>query len=252
MTEKWFEGRTALVTGGARGIGRAICETLARRGAHLAVNYRTSQRKAEETVSKIIAAGSRAVAIRADISDRDQGTTMVRQVTEQLGPVELLVNNASVLNRIAPDELTPEIWQQTLGVNLTGTYLVTWAVKDSMILRRFGRIVNISSIAALRPRPRSIAYAVTKAGLVALTKGCAEAFAPYNIRVNCVAPGLIETNMIAAVESQLIEKFIAETPMGRIGQPDEIASVVEFLLSDASRFITGQTLIASGGRVMVP
>jgi 3-oxoacyl-[acyl-carrier protein] reductase len=177
---------------------------------------------------------------------------MVRQVTEQLGPVDLLVNNAAVFYLLAPGEADPETWQRTLDVNLTGAYNVTWAVKDSMIARRFGRIVNLSSISALRPRPRSIAYAVSKAGLIALTRCCAEAWAPHNIRVNAVSPGLIETEMVAVAEPELIDKLVAETPMGRIGQPADVASVVAFLLSDESSFMTGQTLVVCGGRVMVP
>ena len=213
MTERWFEGRTALVTGGARGIGRAICEMLARRGARVAVNYRTSRQEAAETVARIKVGGGTAIGVRADVSDRDQVTAMVREVTEQLGPVDLLVNNAAVFALLAPGEVTPELWQQTLDVNLTGAYLVTWAVKDSMISRRFGRIVNLSSIGALRARPRSIAYSVAKAGLIALTKCCAEAWAPHNIRVNAVAPGLIESEMIARAEPQGL-KNEWESPKG--------------------------------------
>jgi len=252
MIEKWFEGRTALVTGGSRGIGRAICELLAGRGARVAVNYRTSRGAAEEAAARIRGAGGEAIAVRADVSDLDQVTAMVREVTEQLGPVDLLVNNAAVFHLLANGEMTPEAWRQTLDVNLTGAYHVTWGVKDSMISRRFGRIVNLSSISALRPRPRSIAYAVSKAGLVAMTRCCAEAWAGFNIRVNAVAPGLIETEMIADAEPQLLEKLIAETPMGRIGQAPDVASAVAFLLSDESGFITGQTLVVCGGRVMLP
>ena len=252
MTEKCFEGRTALVTGGARGIGRAICETLARHGARVALNYRTSQQDAEETIRGITAVGGKAIAVRADVSDSDQVTGMVRQVTDQLGPVDLLVNNAAVFHLLTSGEVPREVWQQTLDVNLTGAYLLMWAVKESMIARRFGRIVNVSSIGGLRPRPRSIAYSVSKAGLIALTKCCAEAWATYDIRVNAVAPGLIETEMIAGAEPELVEKLIGETPMGRIGQPADVASVVAFLLSDESSFITGQTLVVCGGRVLLP
>jgi 3-oxoacyl-[acyl-carrier protein] reductase len=252
MIEKWFEGRTALVTGGARGIGRAICETLGRRGARVAVNYRASREAAEETAGGIKSAGGEAIAVHAYVSDLEQTTAMVRAVTEQLGPVDLLVNNAAVFHLLAPGEVTADVWRQTLDVNLTGAYHATWAVKDSMISRRFGRIVNLSSIGGLRARPRSIAYAVSKAGLIAMTKCCAEAWAGFNIRVNAVAPGLIETDMIAGAEPQLLDKLVAETPLGRIGQPDDVASAVGFLLSEESGFITGQTLVVCGGRVMLP
>ena len=251
-TTQRFDGKIALVTGGARGIGRAICELLASRGASVAINYRTSQTDAEETLARIQTDGARAMAVRADVSDRHQVTAMVREVTERLGPVDLLVNNAAVFHLVASGEVTPEDWQQTMDVNLTGAYQVTWAVKDSMIARRFGRIVNLSSIGGLRARPRSIAYSVSKAGLIALTKSSAEAWAPYNIRVNAVAPGLIETEMIAGAEPELIGKIVAETPLGRLGQPGDIAPVVAFLLSDESSFMTGQTLVVCGGRVMLP
>jgi 3-oxoacyl-[acyl-carrier protein] reductase len=252
MTEKWFEGRTALITGGARGIGRAICELLAARGARVAINYQTSRDAAEAIVTRIKSSGAEAIAVRADVADGEQVMAMVRAVTEQLGPVDLLVNNAAVFHLLAAGELTSEVWHETLAVNLTGAYQVTWAVKDSMIARRFGRIVNLSSISALRARPRSMAYAVSKAGVVALTKCCAEAWAGHNIRVNAIAPGLIETDMIAGAEPHLLDKLIAETPMGRIGQPEEVASAVAFLLSEEAAFITGQTLVVCGGRVMLP
>jgi 3-oxoacyl-[acyl-carrier protein] reductase len=252
MTERCFTGKTALVTGGSRGIGKAICETLARRGAGVAVNYRTGESQAAQTAAGITAAGGRALAVRADVSDAGQVSAMVSEVTRQLGPIDLLVNNAGVFHLLAPGEVPREVWEQTLDINLTGTYLVTWAVKETMIERRFGRIVNLSSIAGLRPRPRSIAYAVSKAGLIALTRSCAEAWAGYNIRVNAVAPGLINTEIIGGAEPKLIAQLIGETPLGRIGEPDDVAAVVSFLLSEDSRFMTGQTLDVSGGRVMLP
>jgi 3-oxoacyl-[acyl-carrier protein] reductase len=252
MPERSFHGRTALVTGGARGIGRAIGETLAGRGARVAINYRVSRQAAQEVVDGITAAGGAAIAVRADVTDAGQVAAMVREVSERLGPVDLLVNNAAVFHLLEPGEMTPEVWKQTLDVNLTGVYQVTWAVKDSMLARRFGRIVNLSSIGGLRARPRSIAYSVSKAGIIALTRCCAEAWAGQNIRVNAVAPGLIETDMIAGAGTQLIGKLVAETPMGRIGQPADVASAVAFLLSDDADFITGQTLVVCGGRVMLP
>src|SRR5438105_2383190 len=135
MMEQWFAGRTALVTGGGRGIGRAVCELLSRRGARVAVNYRTSRQAAEETIAGIKSGGTNAIAIRADVSDPEQVTAMVRTVTEQLGPVDLLVNNAAVFHLLAPGEMTPQAWDETLAVNLTGAYHVTWAVKDSMMSR---------------------------------------------------------------------------------------------------------------------
>ena len=148
---------------------------------------------------------------------------------------------------------TPEIWQKTLDINLTGVFNTIWAVKQGMIERQFGRIVNISSIAGVRGRPKSIAYSVTKAGVIMLTKSLSEAVAQYNVRVNCVAPGLIDTDMPRSVApDEVMQQLVETTPMKRLGQPEDIAKVVHFLLSDESSFITGQTIIASGGRVLLP
>ena len=252
MNQSEFSGRTALVTGGAKGIGRACCEQLAAAGANVAVNYLSSEAAASEVVKTIEAAGGKAIAVKADVSSADEVTAMVNEVESAFGPIDLLVNNAGIFDFVSHEETSPEIWQRTLDVNLTGCYLATWAVKSGMIERRFGRIVNIASISALRARPMSIAYAVSKAGMVALTKSLAEAVAEHNVRVNAVAPGLIDTEIIADVEQSVLDKLIAATPMRRIGEPSEIADLVLYLLSERSSFMTGQTLVASGGRVTLP
>ena len=253
MVEPSLSGLTALVTGGSGGIGRAICVRLAQAGIKVAVNYQSNEAKALETAALVKKAGSTACTVCADVADREQVLAMVQQITDNLGPVDLLVNNAAVFDFVGHDEITPEIWKRSLDVNLTGPYNVIWAVKQGMIERRFGRIVNISSIAGIRGRPNSISYAVTKSGLNMLTKSLSDALAEYNVRINGIAPGLIDTEMprIAASE-EVMAQLVEATPMKRIGQPEDIASVVYFLLSDESRFMTGQTLVASGGRVMVP
>lgn len=245
-------GRTALVTGGAKGIGAACCLLLARAGARVAVNYRSSSAAAEQLVTRIEAEGGSALACQADVTSDEAVSAMVTHVEATLGPIDLLVNNAGIFDFVSHEETTPEQWQRTLDINLTGCYRVTWAVKTGMIQRRFGRIVNMSSISALRARPMSIAYAVSKAGMTALTKSLAEAVAEHNIRVNAVAPGLIDTEIIQGVDPRVVESIVANTPLGRLGQPDDIAELVLFLLSERSRFMTGQTLVASGGRVMLP
>ncbi|MBC8356519.1 MAG: SDR family oxidoreductase [Planctomycetes bacterium] len=252
MSELEFQGRTALVTGGAKGIGRACCQRLASAGAKVAVNYQFSENAAREVVKQIEAGGGQAIACRADVSSPEDVSALVGQVQEELGPVDLLVNNAGVFDFLAHDQTSLDVWQRTLDVNLTACYLTSWAVKEGMIQRGFGRIVNISSIAALAARPMSIAYAVSKAGVVALTKSLATAIAEHNVRVNAVAPGLIDTEIIADVESNVLDALIESTPMKRIGQATEIAEMVLFLLSERSSFMTGQTLVASGGRVTLP
>jgi 3-oxoacyl-[acyl-carrier protein] reductase len=245
-------GRVALVTGGSRGIGAAIVRRLAQAGARVAVNYRARRDAAEALVAEIHSAGGEALAVGGDVADDGAVVRMVGEVEAALGPVELLVNSAGVFDYLTFDQVTPAIWRRTLDVNLTGTYLMSWAVKDRMLSAGFGRIVNLSSISALQPRPLSIAYAASKAGLAGLTKGCAAAWAARGIRVNAIAPGLIETEILEGVSEPQKQALIAATPMQRIGQPSEIADLTVYLLSDQASFVTGQTIVACGGRCMVP
>ncbi len=190
--------------------------------------------------------------MQADVSLAGDVERMVAEITGKLGPIDFLVNNAGVFDYVAHTETTRAIWQRTIDVNLTGAFLVTWAVKGQMIERGYGRIVNMSSISALDPRPMSIAYSASKAGLLGLTKSLAAALAPHNIRVNAVAPGLIDTEILDGVEPAMLERLIDATPMKRIGTPEEVAELVFFLLSDESSFTTGQTIVSDGGRVMRP
>ena len=250
--DEGLEGRTALVTGGARGIGRAICQRLGDAGANVAINYVSNQAAAEETAKLVEAAGATAHLVQADVSSEQQVQEMVSQVRERFGPVDLLVNNAGVFDYVSHEETTVALWKRTLDVNLTGAFLVSWAVKPEMIERRFGRIVNISSIGGLRARQMSIAYAASKAGLIGFTKSMAEAVAGSNVRVNAVAPGLISTEILDGVAEEQLQDLITATPIQRIGEPAEIAELVVFLLSDRASFTTGQTVVASGGRVLLP
>lgn len=244
--------RTALVTGGSRGIGRACCVRLAQSVARVAVNYVGNETAARETADLVKAAGAESLVVRADVSSRVDVDRMISDVEASLGSIDLLVNNAGIFHFVDHEGTTPDIWQRQVDVNLTGVYNVTWAVKPGMIERGFGRIVNIASIAGLRPRPLSLAYAATKAGVISLTQGLAEALAPHGIRVNCVAPGLTETDILNGVDRSQLDELIRATPIGRIGVPQDIAESVEFLLSDRADFITGQTLVVDGGRVTLP
>ncbi|MEO1994287.1 MAG: glucose 1-dehydrogenase [Planctomycetaceae bacterium] len=248
MNDRLFANRTALVTGGARGIGRSICEMLAAHGAQVAVNYERNEAAARDTMSLIQSLGAEAMMVQADVSNEEQVASMTAEVRERLGPIDLLVNNAGIAASTPHDELPFATWKRMFAVNVDGPFLTTWAVKDEMIARKYGRIVNVSSLAGIKAKARMISYATTKSALISFTRHCAEAFAPYNVRVNCVAPGLTNTELARSANRDLVENLIAITPMGRIGEPEEIASVVKFLLSDDSSFVTGQTVPACGGR----
>ncbi len=248
MSERIFAGRTALVTGGARGIGRAICRMLAESGARVAVNYQQNEAAAQETLAAVKSVGAEGLLARADVSQADDTARMVADVRKRLGPIELLVNNAGIAKSVSHGELTFEAWRRMFAVNVDGPFLTTWAVKDEMIERQYGRIVNVSSLAAILLKKEMIHYATSKAAVIAFTRHCAEAFAPYNVRVNCVAPGLTNTELAQAANPSLVEQLISVTPMGRMAEPAEIAAVVRFLLSDDSSFVTGQTIVACGGR----
>ncbi len=190
-----FEGKVALVTGGARGIGRACCIRLAEGGAAVALNYRSSTEAANETRRLIVERGGTCELFQADVADEPAFRACIRSIRERLGFVDLLVANAGTTKAMGHEDLTYEIWRETMRNNLDGAFVAINAVKDDMLARGFGRIVCISSIAAFRPRARQIDYAAAKAGVVALVRCFAEALAPH-VRVNCVAPGLTSTDML--------------------------------------------------------
>jgi 3-oxoacyl-[acyl-carrier protein] reductase len=247
-----FTGRVALVTGGSRGIGRATALRLASEGADVAISYATRRDAAEAVVAEIAKMGRRAACSPCNVASPDDVARLVTETRERLGPIDLLAHCGAISNLSDHSDLTYERWREMIDVNLNGTFLVVFAVKDEMIARGFGRIVTISSVAALRPRKMQIHYASAKAGVIALTRCCAEAFAPHNVRINGVAPGLIETEMAHVLPEETIRTVVEQTPMGRLGTPEEIAAVIRFLLSEESSFMTGHTIAASGGRIMLP
>ncbi|MCY3761721.1 MAG: SDR family NAD(P)-dependent oxidoreductase [Gemmatimonadetes bacterium] len=244
-----FAGRIALVTGGSRGIGRAICVMLAEQGAAVAVNYAQNEEAARETLGQVEAAGARGLTVQADVSREEEVARMAAAAESGLGPVDLLVNNAGMADNAPHGEVGFPDWKRMFEVNVDGPFLTTWAVKDGMIARGYGRIVNISSLAAMILKKNMIPYATTKADVVAFTRHCSEALAPHNIRVNCLAPGLTDTEMGRSANPDMVEQLIAATPLGRMASPEEMAAAVKFLLSEDSSFITGQTIVACGGRV---
>lgn len=247
-----FADKVVLITGGTRGIGKALALQLAAEGARVALNYMSRQADAEQAVVEVQQLGAEAVAIAGDVSQPDSAGAIVAQAREALGPVDMLVTSAGISMPGPADDVTWERWKTTMSVNLDGTFNMIYAVKDEMIERGFGRIVTVSSIAGLRERENQLPYSTSKAGVIAMTRCAAQAWARKNIRVNCVCPGLTETEMAHTLSPEVHKEILAATPIGRIGRPEEIANLARFLLSEESSYMTGQTIVASGGRVMLP
>lgn len=252
MTTQAFAGRHVLITGGSRGIGRAAAIRLASEGARVSVNYLSRPEPAHETLVLIEQAGSRGVAIPGDVSLPATAKEIADQARAVFGPIDILVHCAGYSVVEPADEVSWESWKRTMDVNLDGTFNMIYAVKEDMLARRFGRIVTTSSVAGLRPRKNQVHYSASKAAVIAMTRCLAEAWAASNVRVNCVCPGLTETEMSYALPPAAREAVISQTPLGRVGEPEEIANVIRFLASEESSFMTGQTLVACGGRVMIP
>lgn len=246
-TEDVFMQKVALVTGSSRGIGRAVAAQLAREGYAVCVNYYERQDKAEELVAELTAEGCRAIAVQADVSDRAAVNAMVARCEKELGDVTLLVNNAGVAGQALFQDVTDEMWDRYFSVNLCGARNTIQAVLPKMIHEKSGCIVNISSIWGQHGASCEVTYSCTKHALIGLTRSLAMELAPSGIRVNCVAPGVIDTDMVKVLGEETLQDLAAQTPLGRLGTPEDIAEAVCFLASDKASFITGQVLTADGG-----
>jgi len=244
LPDRELEGRVALVTGGSRGIGAAVCAELARAGAEVVVNY-TANAEAAEGVRAAIGEGAHAV--RGDVSTMEGATGLVEQVESEVGPIAILVNNAGITRDNLIMKLAEEDWRSVIDTNLGGAFFTCRAVARPMLKRRAGAIVNMSSVVGVHGNAGQTNYAASKAGLIGLTKSLAKELGGRGIRVNAVAPGYISTELTDALPEPAREAILKSTPLGRLGTTDDVAGAVRFLVSDSAAFVTGHVLAVDGG-----
>lgn len=239
--------KVALITGSSRGIGRAEAITLARDGYAVCVNCVEREDKAQELVDMLRSNGCETMWYKADVSDSTAVKQMVAAIEEKLGAVTLLVNNAGIAKQCLFQDMTEDYWRHIFDVNLNGAFNTIQAVLPHMLHEHSGCIINTSSIWGQHGASCEVAYSATKHAIIGLTRSLAQELAPTNIRVNCVAPGVIDTDMVQVLGTETLAALAEDTPVGRLGRPEDIAAVVSFLASDAASFITGQVITSDGG-----
>lgn len=248
-----LNGKVALVTGASSGIGRATAIALAAGGASVAINFHRNEAGADAARAEIVNAGGKAITVQADVTQAPDVQSLVKQTTVEFGPIDILVNNAgSLIERLKILELTEARWDEVVDLNLKSAFLCSQAVTGSMISRKSGSIVNVSSIAGRNGGALgSIHYSTAKGGIITFTKGLAKELAPHGVRVNAVSPGVIATPYHEQFSSaDMMKAYVGMIPLGRIGQPEEVASVICFLASDAASFLVGETIEINGGMFM--
>lgn len=247
MIKPKLEGRTALVTGAAKGIGRCIALRLAERGVRIAVNYRSSADEAEEVAEFIRDEGGEAIAIQADVSDLSQVAEMIEKITGFWTNVDILVNNAGIIDDALLVRMSNESWHGVINTNLNGTFYCTRAVLRGMLRLRWGRIINVGSVVGLRGNAGQANYTASKAAIIGFTKAVAKEVATRNITVNCVTPGYLETETTAVLTQDQKEYWLSVIPQGHFGELDDVAHMVTYLADEKAKYITGQVISVDGG-----
>lgn len=245
-----LDGKVALVTGGSRGIGRAIAVALAREGAKVAINFAGNEKAAEETKALVEQAGSEAILLKADVSDKDADAALIDTVIKTYGKIDILVNNAGITRDNLMLRMKEDDFDAVIDTNLRSVFYLTKAAAKSMMKKRTGRIINMSSVVGLTGNAGQVNYAAAKAGVLGITKSAAKELASRGITVNAVAPGFIETDMTDVLSDTVKESLLHEIPLKRMGEPKDVANAVLFLASDQSAYITGQVIHVDGGLVM--
>ena len=247
MKEKLLSDKVAIVTGGTRGIGRSIVLAICNEGADCAFTYTRDHTLADSLVKEVQNIGRRALSVQLNVRDFEGTKTLIERVKEDLGRLDILVNNAGITRDKSLMMMNKDDWSDVIDTDLTGVFNTTRACIITFLKQKSGNIVNISSASGIHPLPGQVNYAAAKAGVIGFTKSLAKEVAPYNVRVNAVAPGFIKTDMTANFSEKYREKLNKMIPAGRFGAPDEVSRVVVFLLSDESRYITGQVIQIDGG-----
>ncbi|MED3880340.1 3-oxoacyl-[acyl-carrier-protein] reductase [Priestia megaterium] len=245
-----LQGKVAIVTGASRGIGRAVATELGKLGAKVVVNYSGSEAKALEVVDEIKGLGTDAIAVQANVAESDSVQAMIKEAISTFGSVDILVNNAGITRDNLLMRMKEDEWDDVINTNLKGVFLCTKAVTRQMMKQRAGRIINISSIVGVSGNAGQANYVAAKSGVIGLTKTTAKELASRNITVNAVAPGFIATDMTDKLNEEVQAEMLKQIPLASFGQPEDVANAVAFLASDASRYITGQTIHVDGGMVM--
>ena len=247
MSNSDIEGKTALVTGASKGIGRAISLELAGMGVKVAVNYNSSKAEAEEVVQAITDIGGKALKVQADVSDLEQVNAMVDKVNDAWGGVNIMVNNAGIINDGLLMRMSDEAWHRVMGVNLNGTFYCTRATLRHMVRERWGRVINIGSVVGIRGNIGQTNYSSSKAAIIGFTKSLAKEVATRNITVNAVTPGYISTETVAGLTQRQKDTIMTWIPQGKFGNTEDIANMVGYLASEKASYVTGQIISVDGG-----